>query len=187
MELKVEAIFLEQAQRDCEDLFQEANTLNVLLVDSGPKGREVFRHMRNIISQAASVSRIFWPPRAFDKDLHKISQKRGEYLRQVLNIDDSHPTKNRTLRDHFEHYDERLAQWSEESQNKGIVVMLLGKREIVQGSGINDKDIIHHFDPGTNIYAFRGEQFDMQEIISGIFDINEKITARLKHLSDSQR
>lgn len=64
--------------------------------------------------------------------------------------------------------------------------MLLGKRDVVQGKGIGEKDVIHHYDPATCIYAFRGEEFDMQEIVSGIYDLNEKIKARLQYLFDNQ-
>lgn len=129
---------------------------------------------------AAAISRIFWPPGCRDKKKKAIAQRRGQALRDELGIKSGHPVQKRTLRDHFEHFDERLDDWAENSRNRNIIGRLFGPRDGVGGDAIDDSDIIHHYDPSTKIYSFRGESFDVQNLVSGINDIHQKASAFLE-------
>ncbi|WP_229007426.1 hypothetical protein [Methylophilus sp. Leaf408] len=65
---------------------------------------EVWCSIQSILVAAGNVSKILWPSR-------KISIPRGEALRALLSIDDQSLLSDRKLRNHFEHYDERIEDW----------------------------------------------------------------------------
>ena len=55
---------------------------------------------QNIILNVAGISRFFWPSKDY--------QIRGEKLRKVYHVSDSGVLKNRDVRNHIEHFDEKL-------------------------------------------------------------------------------
>ena len=177
-------IYLKQAQEEFQACFAALEAFN-LAIRQNTKD-DPFLHAMTFVHRAASASRIFWPPGGKNKSARQRSQRRGAHLRQLLTINDNHPIQHRTLRDHFEHFDERLDEWAEESKHRNMIGRLLGPRSAVGGNSIEDRDIILHFDPQTNIFAFRGQQFDLQELANGISDLNTKVQERLNFM-DSQR
>ncbi len=81
-----------------------------LVVEDDPKALELskealFQELQHIIQQAASISKYLWPIRKGPQGLHK---KRGRKLRQSLGVNDDSALKSRELRDHLEHFDEKL-------------------------------------------------------------------------------
>lgn len=63
----------------------------------------VLDDLQNIISNAAALSKYFWPPS--NKQIH---QDRAHQLREVFSVTDDSPIKSRDLRNAIEHFDERL-------------------------------------------------------------------------------
>lgn len=174
-------IYLEQAKEECQRAFLAIEQLNEAIASSGK--RDPFGPAQAMVHHTAAVSRIFWPPPGGrNKAARQRSQRRGEVLRAAIGVGNGHPVQNRTLRDHFEHFDERLDDWAEKSKNRNIVKQLVGPRSAIGGDAITDEDIIHHYDPATKVYAFRGEQFDVQELASGLGDIHRLIDEKLSKL-----
>ena len=173
-------IYLEQAKDESERCFLAIKELNAAIASNGEV--DPFGPAQSLVHHAAAVSRIFWPPGSRDKHARQRSQRRGEVLRKAIGITQGHPVQNRALRDHFEHFDERLDDWAERSKNRNIVKQLIGPRTAIGGNAISDEDIIHHYDPATKIYSFRGEKFDVQELATGLDDIYAKIKTKLSTL-----
>ena len=140
---------------------------------------DFFQYALDLIHHAAAISRIFWPPGGRNKESKKRAQRRGQFLRDLLELQSGHAVQNRALRDHFEHFDERLDEWAESSKNRNIVHQLFGPRNAIGGNAIQDSDIIHHFDPKTNIFGFRGEHYNIQELATGIDDIYQRIKTKI--------
>lgn len=182
MDNHLEKIYLGQVQQELNACFAAIESFNSAIqqcYDSAIEtGDDPFTHAMTLVHRAAAASRIFWPPKG-RKSSEQRSQNRGEHLQKALMIDKDHPISSRTLRDHFEHFDERLDQWAEESKNRNIILRFLGPRSAVGGSALADGDIIFHFDPATNIFAFRGQKFDLQELANGVVDLNSKVQERL--------
>ena len=174
-------IFLEQVKDDCERGLLAIHQLNDAL-RSDQKG-DPFGPAQSFIHHAAAVSRIFWPPKNINKPASKRSKHRGETLMALLLIDNNHGLRSRTLRDHFEHFDERLDEWAERSKNRNMIKQLIGPRSAVAGASIADGDIIHHYDPETKMYAFRGEKFDIQKLADALSDIYARATDQLKTIA----
>ena len=173
-------LYLEQAKEECERAFTAINALNSAIGSTGKT--DPFVPAQAIIHHAASASKIFWPPGSRDKLAKKRAQQRGEVLRYELGLVSPHPIQARTLRDHFEHFDERLDAWVGQSKNRNIVKQLIGSRAAIGGDAISDSDIIHHYDPATKMYAFRGEKFDIQALATGLDDIFKRISIRLNKI-----
>ena len=180
MDESLHRIYLSQAKDECEECFAAIKSFDAALQSRCTQ--DLFRHARHLIQHAAAVSRIFWPPGGKNKTSRERAHRRGEALRKTLAIPANHPVQNRSLRDHFEHFDERLDEWADRSKNRNIIHRLLGPRRSVGGDAIGDGDIIHHYDPRTKVYAFRGEKFEIEAIATGVNDVYGKINKRLAEL-----
>lgn len=171
-------IYLGQVKQECEAALRAVSMINSALQDPGRS--DVFIPLQAFVHHTAAVSRIFWPPGARDKHARQRSQRRGELLRQSIGIHSPHVIQARTLRDHLEHFDERLDDWAERSKRRNIVHRMVGPRQAIGGDGIEDGDIIHHFDPAQKAYAFRGEHFDIQALVLGVEDVYLKASSKIE-------
>jgi hypothetical protein len=88
--------------------------------------------------------------------------------------------KDRRLRNHLEHYDERLDDWVESSPRRVYVDMSMGPKEAVTAGGIQDSEVMRLFDPKTWIFAFRGEEFNLQSFFVAISDVAARTQAARK-------
>src|SRR5258705_3487164 len=81
---------------------------------------QLFRSIHSFLTHAAVVSRLLWPSRprkrreedraSHDRRVaHAVN--RGKQVRLALGLPDEQPGDQRTLRDHLEHFDERLDDW----------------------------------------------------------------------------
>jgi len=125
---------------------------------------------QNIIHQAGSLSRYFWPSR-------KEHRSRGEFLRNKFAMKDDDPLNNRELRNALEHFDERLDDF------------VLGKNagEFVPdyfGRKLDDKQGTRHFMRSyfvdTDEFTVLGEVFAVQPIVMSIGSVNQRLTAILQ-------
>lgn len=155
---------------------------------------EVFRQTHSFLTHASNVSRLFWPPRLNKKkdesteDYVKRAQftkDRGLKLRELFSLNDQSPLKSRELRDHLEHYDERLDHWSNTSKRRIICSDTIGPPNIV--SGIEATDSMRWFDPTTNSFLFRGESYSLQPIVTEISILPDKAENIERELWNRQR
>ncbi len=72
---------------------------------------EVWGSIQSILVAVANVSKILWPVKKY--------MARGKQLRELLGIDDDNLLSDRTFRNHFEHYDERIEEWFD-SNNSAV-------------------------------------------------------------------
>lgn len=177
---QLERVYLSQAVQECNHCLAAAQSFNESLHTQ--ESTHLFDHAVNFIQHAAAASRIFWPPSSPNKISKERSKARGAHLRASLGLDENHALRWRTLRDHIEHFDERLDDWAEKSKYRNMVYRLIGSRDDVAGNAIEDGDIIHHLDPAKLTYSFRGEAFNLQEIHDGVEDLIQRINARLLYL-----
>ena len=173
-------IYLGQVKLECELCFNSIKLMNAILKKE-VEG-DLFQPALDLVHHAAAVSRIFWPPGGRNKQSRMRAQKRGQNLRDILELPSGHAVQDRSLRDHFEHFDERLDDWAETSKNRNIVQRFIGSRNDIGGDSIMDSDIIHHFDPSKNTFGFRGEHYDIQSLASGLDDIYQRTERKLEEL-----
>jgi hypothetical protein len=138
---------------------------------------DFFNEAADLLQHAGNVSKILWP--ASQKPLTK---ERGCWLRTVLTINDDHVLADRRLRNHVEHFDERIDEWAVSSKNHNFVDHIIGSRSMVAGESVDDADTFRLYDPQANTFIFRGESFDVQLIADGLKDISTRVLERLKNL-----
>jgi len=138
---------------------------------------EVFRNLHSFLTHTSNISRILWSPLPqkrknesnsdFAKRCGKLPRvARSKVLKEYLQFDDSHILKERWLRDHLEHYDERLDDWSANSEHRNIVTDMIGDPNAIVG--IDHSDRMRTFNPNGARYIFRGEEYNVQDICSAV-------------------
>lgn len=182
----IEGIYLRELVAQCEFGIGSVQRMNKVLETSGSPS-EFFREAGNFLQHSSAVSRLLWPPSTMNRLKKKRAKKRGGHLQNTLAIDDGHSLRDRTLRDHFEHFDERLDDWAETSPHKNIVDNMIGPRNAIGGDSIKDQDIMKLFDPATNMLIFRGERFNVQALVDGLTEVQAKATKRIAMLDSKRR
>lgn len=188
MDLFFQRVYVGEIKTQCQFAINAVGALNhalhQLLTDSpGAIAQrqflhaEVFRQTHSFLTHVSNVSRLFWPPvpgqRRAESDaeyqarigtLDKV--QRALCLRGLYKLDDENCLSQRTLRDHLEHYDERLDHWRQTSVHRNIVSDTIGPPNAVVGAA--QTDMMRWFDPSTNSFRFRGEVFNLQEVATAI-------------------
>jgi len=100
-----------------------------------------------LLSATANISKILWPSNQSTR-----SQEDARQIRAGLGIDDTSPLKNRRMRDHFEHFDERIERFAQSDVN--YVDTGIGHRLVH-----SDPPAVHmrNFDPEENSITFQNE------------------------------
>ena len=126
---------------------------------------EIWSAVQSILIASANVSKILWPSR-------EQFAPRGAMLRALLDIDDSNALSDRTLRNHFEHYDERIDDWISSTHSSVYVDQIIGPppgflRQFPQNAQ-------RGYDPSTQTVTFRGESLNLASMLRALDDIRQK-------------
>ena len=179
MDSHVESAYLRELGDECEFALLSLQEMNRAFKE--PNGTvRVFRCAQDFLQHSGAISRILWPPPSAGAR----AKARGAHLTQALGVTDPHPLEKRSLRNHLEHFDERIDDWAESSVNRNIADrIILPRREMFNlGSIMTEKDIFRMFESDTLHYIFRGEEFDMQALCDGIQDIQRRVQNQLGEL-----
>ena len=172
-------IYLMEAETQCRLVHGAVLALNQALQANAqkPEGeinweqmayvqREVFRSLHSLLTHASNVSRLFWPPGG-DNPAAMKRKERGRMLRSKVGLpDDGHPLHKRTLRDHLEHFDERIDLWRETSVRKNYVQDAIAPKGSIQG--LEETDMMRWYDPAAKTFRFRGEEYNIQELVASV-------------------
>lgn len=145
----------------------------------------VFRSIHSFLTHAAQVSRLCWStakkkfpnetPQQFSQR-KRVSEVRARRLRQVLGLPETgHILEDRTIRDHLEHYDERLDYWAITSRRRNIVMDGIGPRDSYQG--IDASDFMRNFDPNKMEFFFRTEEYSLYPIAVALAVLRQRAKA----------
>lgn len=136
---------------------------------------EVFRQTHSFLTHASNISRLFWPPQPKKRrdetpeafvQRQEFTASRGALLLALFGLDDSSSLKSRVLRDHLEHYDERLDHWSNTSERRNLASDTIGPPNAIVG--LDPSDTMRWFDPTTNAFRFRGEEYELQPLATAV-------------------
>lgn len=161
------ALYIHELRNQC--IYTEAafRVFNQSLEQRIPAG--VFYGTQSTLLAASQIAAILWPNRARAK-------KRGESLREALNLAEKHPLNDKRLIALWEHGDEKFEDWIGETKGQQIVFDHLGPIQPFLDNGINDGNIFRMYDPTTQIFYFRGDGYKMQAIADAISDIYTRVT-----------
>lgn len=125
---------------------------------------EVWGSIQSILVSAAIVSKILWPA--------KKNQSRGIRLRELLDVDDSNVLSDRTFRNHFEHYDERIEDWFDKSNSAVYKDLEINPFE---PTPLSFPNFVHRsYNPRSQKLSFRDESFDLAAVLAALAEIREK-------------
>lgn len=125
---------------------------------------EVWSSIQTILVAAGNVSKILWPAKEY--------AERGERLREVLKVYDNNILSDRSLRNHFEHYDERIEDWFKKQSSAVYSDLAIDPFKSIWGNVPSN----HHrtYDPLTQTLTFRGESFDLAAVLKELKEIRNK-------------
>ena len=181
MKPRFEQAYLHEIVLQAEYVVLSAQQVNRVLQEEADSAL-VFRELYALVANVAGVARILWPPWIRDPDKRRTAEIRGEHLRQALGIVDNHPLRSRALRDHLEHFDERLDQWSQETGHGGIVDLHIGPTSVIGGDAIARGDFLRVYQPERKVFTFRGDEFDIQQLVTAAVAVKGLAIARITAL-----
>lgn len=116
--------------------------------------------LHNLVDATANISKEFWG----DWKTKTIEARRP--LRESLGVEDTSPFRNRSLRNHLEHFDERLDAWYHSSKRRNYADFLIGPPNTIVG--IERSDIFRHFDPQSGYVYFGDESYNIGELAKAV-------------------
>jgi hypothetical protein len=110
------------------------------------------------LSAVANISKALWGQGG------SLTTQRAD-LRASLGIQDDSPLRSTAMRNHFDHFDDRLDKWWKRSTNRNYVDLSFGDMaSAITGPSIEIKDMFRSYDPATNNLVFWGETYHIPTI-----------------------
>ncbi|MCJ7811204.1 MAG: hypothetical protein MUP62_03290 [Dehalococcoidia bacterium] len=162
MDLMLLRNFQRQVLLQCEFILLAAADINETL-KMGQEGKDtinrVFYAIQNLLVAAANVSKALW-------GLSGAQSAQRQALRASIGISDASPLREVDMRNHFEHFDERLERWWSDSSRHNIADLCIGPPEMIKG--LDDSEMFRFFDPRTTEIVFWGQRFNLQELVDEV-------------------
>jgi hypothetical protein len=137
-------------------------------------GARIWFSLNAILTATANVSKLLWP--VGHRKTASDFPDRGEKLRASLGVTDDSPLQHRTVRNHFEHIDERYEEWWLKSERHNIAIRNIGPlgRTV---TGLEEAETFEHFDPSAGLVTFQGDVFELRPIADGLTTLHEAARA----------
>ena len=160
MDIRLLRIYQNQILLQCEFALKASQEINDWLKKPNVHSiHNVFYGIQNFLNATANISKALWG----SKGRKTLTRKA---LRDSIGVTDASPLHEVTMRNNFEHFDERLDKWWAESPRHNFVDCNVMPRTAV--GGVDDSDIFRNFDPQTKDVIFWSERFNIQSIVNEI-------------------
>ena len=161
------AIFIHELHNQCVYTEAAFRVFNQSVQQNIPAG--IFFAAQSTLLCASQVSSLLWPSRTR-------VQKRGEELRDVLQLSEKHPLNDPRLSALWEHGDEKLEDWIGASKGEKVVFDHVGSlEELSKQIPIVEGNIFRLYDPTTMTFYYRGDGYKMQAIADAISEIYSRV------------
>lgn len=125
--------------------------------------------VQNIAIQAAALSRYFWPARS-----DAIHARRGQHLREGLNVHEDSPIRNRELRNQIEHFDEALDRLLAGGVAGNVFSQYVGP---FPGEDEVPRFLFRAYFTDTGLFELLGHRYPMQPIVDEMSDLHDRVLA----------
>jgi hypothetical protein len=141
---------------------------------------EAFRAIHSFLTHAGCVSRLLWP------GPEKRAQSRAAVLRGLVGVSpaDAAVLGQRDLRNHLEHYAERLDRWAASAPSRSYIHDVIAP--YTPPAWAVERDIMRWYDPATQVYRFQGEIFDVAELHAALKRVLAGAREALRHRDPSR-
>jgi len=153
-------VFQRQVELQCRAIIAAATELQRALVAARHDPDEmvnVWIAVQNLLNATANVSKACWGQRGRRKRVRKD-------LRDSLGIAEPSPLRDPDIRNHFEHYDERLDEWWRTSPRHNHMDMSVAS-PLSSVRGLDAQDMFRVIDPVTMEVVFWGQTFALRPIV----------------------
>ena len=157
----IQIVFLREVERQARFALRAIADLEQGLAH-GAMDR-IWSSMQAFLVATVNVSKLLWPTK--DRDV-----ARGVELRRVLKVDEGSPLSPGTLRNHFEHFDQRLDSWARSSERNSVADSNVGPPGMIDG--LDAGDDIRNYDPTTQTVTFRGDVYHLGPVIAALRELH---------------
>ncbi|MDN5846366.1 MAG: hypothetical protein L0H53_08850 [Candidatus Nitrosocosmicus sp.] len=165
MDKRLEDIFLYEIIFQCKTILSTFEMLSKSLDEDIWNNNLIWGLLSLILTSTSNISKIFWP----SDQSGKSCLERGEYLRNLLQINDDSVIYNRDLRNNFEHFDERLHRWYKNSKTKNFSYRNINIT--IRNDGSDDYMDMGNYDSRTNTVTFWNIIYELDPIKMAITDL----------------
>lgn len=133
----------------------------IVMINS-KKDKDIFwLHISNFLNSTAIISKILWG--------NKNNYTEREGIRNTLNISDEMFIRNRDIRNNFEHIDNKVIKWSQESTYNHFI-----DRNITTGIKSESIDAFRNYDIRKKVITFNDLEYPIIKIYQElIFLLNQ--------------
>jgi hypothetical protein len=119
-----------------------------------------FANIQSCLTAVANISKALWGQSG------RYAKEREE-LRITLGVSDDSPLKSTSMRNNFEHIDERIDWWYEHSVHKNYSDHIISSGNDFVGLG-DTTDVFRHFDYHTGEVTFWGMRYPLNPILAEV-------------------
>ena len=130
----------------------------------------IFCAIQSLLGSAANISKALWGVR---KTKNALAARAP--LRDSLQVSDASPLNPREMRNNYEHFDERLDKWWEQSKNHNFMDMGLMTRKAIQR--LADIERFRAYDPATGDLTFWGDDMSLLALLNEVRRIHPIVAA----------
>ncbi|GEM_PF-1850965 len=148
-------------------------------------GVMLWYHIQQFLVSAAIVAKILWAPYPKgDKGFRERCLDRAKELRDALEVEENSPLANMELRNHLEHFDERIQKWADESGSLNIFDLNLAWGEGITGfspfvSGGHPTEGWRNLQGPPPVATLFGASYRLQPVAAELAGIRLKAMARM--------
>ena len=157
-------VFVCEIEHQTRIALQAARDLDEALASS-PNLDRVWAAVQGLLIAAGNLSKMFWPPSSG-------AAARGAELRTRFRIPADSPIQDRTFRNHFEHFDERLEAWATSPDRRHFVDSCVGSPALF--AAFTSRDCLRNLNPQDMVLTFRGETYPLKPVIAAIRSLSEE-------------
>ena len=125
--------------------------------------------VQNLIVGAGNLSKTLWGTGRNETERQRRYSAR-QPLRDSLLVRDASPLRKVTIRNDYEHLDERIEEWWETSPDHNIADMTIGPRDSFALLG-SEKSVMRLLDPTTGEVTFWGNELNIPSIVNEVHRI----------------
>ena len=122
-------------------------------------GRDPWYAAQNLLGAVGNISKALWGP-------NLATRKARKPLRDSLAVTEPNVLETGNVRNHWEHFDERLDEWWRDSTQHNYVDRNIGPVPAGQmAPGSTPVDVFRNFDTATGELAFWGDTFNVPAMV----------------------
>ena len=152
-------VFQRQVADQCRYFMMAGDQIDKSLAEGGSD--PFWYALQNMLTAAANISKVLWGASG------KLAEERRP-VRESLQVPEDSPLQSTDLRNHFEHFDERIDRWWAESPAHNYIDLIMGPPNMMVVEPHIPLDFFRHYDPQTAIARFWGDDYDLHLLAEAV-------------------